>query len=267
MHFTVGQKKRVTHIKKEKGSTLILLTTECKSDASQQTFSFHDEEDSGSSPQTSHCTQTTSHSNKIDRSKTNQVKMECEEKKIKVCGEILLSDNKLKIMKRSPSWQFKKGQMGLKKTNKKKEKLFVWNRALSLSLSPAPCRGRRETMVWCLVKDCGRKMDWYRWGSSSQQRKESDVGVFTCCSQSPAEVLADCILQGAPGSRSHRAAVGERGHWVPLSTSAGVCLQRRGNVSHSERAEIKPPGRRSSTPLNSTSKRSMQLNAVRDFFF
>lgn len=72
MHFTVGQKKLVTHIKKEKGSTLILLTTECKSDASQQTFSFRDEEDSGSSPQTSHCTQTTSHSNKIDRSKTNQ---------------------------------------------------------------------------------------------------------------------------------------------------------------------------------------------------
>lgn len=65
------------------------------------------------------------------------------------------------------------------------------------------------------------------WCSSSLQRRESGVGVFTCCSQSPAEVLADCILQGEPGSRSRRAAVGAQGRWVPLSASAGVCLQRR----------------------------------------
>lgn len=78
MHFTAGQKKLVTHIKKEKGSTLILLTTECKSDASQQTFSFRNKENSGSSPQTSNCTQTTSLLNKRDRRETKQVKMECE---------------------------------------------------------------------------------------------------------------------------------------------------------------------------------------------
>lgn len=134
MHFTVGQKKLVTHIKKEKGSTLILLTTECKSDASQQTFSFCDEEDSGSSPQTSHCTQTTSHSNKIDSKLT---KLRWNVRKTKVCGEILFSDNKLKIMKLSPSWQFKKGGRGLKKKKKTRKTVCLHSLCLSCPLQGA----------------------------------------------------------------------------------------------------------------------------------
>lgn len=114
------------------------------------------------------------------------------------------------------------------------------------TLSAAPCRGRRETiMVWCLVKDCGRKMDG--WCSSSLQCGESGVGVFTCRSRSQAEVPADCILQGAPGSRSRTAAEGARGRWGPLSASAGVCLQPEstGNLSHGDHIELKRPGRTS----------------------
>lgn len=80
------------------------------------------------------------------------------------------------------------------------------------------------------MKDCRKKMDG--WCSSSLQCGESGVRVFTCRSQSLAEVPADCILQGAPGSRSHRAAEGALGHWGQLSASAGVCLQHR---EHRER--------------------------------
>lgn len=49
-------------------------------------------------------------------------------------------------------------------------------------------------------------------------------GVFTCRSQSLAELLADCILQ-VPDSRSRKLAEEPQVRWGLLSASAGVCLQ------------------------------------------
>lgn len=43
-------------------------------------------------------------------------------RKIKICGEIIFSDNKLKIIKLSPSWQSKKGRRGFKKKKSKEKK-------------------------------------------------------------------------------------------------------------------------------------------------
>lgn len=49
MHFTVGQKKLLTHIKRKRFYINSFLTTECKSDASQQTFFFKLEKRTSSS--------------------------------------------------------------------------------------------------------------------------------------------------------------------------------------------------------------------------
>lgn len=62
-------------------------------------------------------------------------------------------------------------------------------------------------------------------GSSSLHVQRERVGVFTCHSQSLAEVLADRILQ-VPDSRSRKLAEGPRVRWGPLSASTGVCLQK-----------------------------------------
>lgn len=64
--------------------------------------------------------------------------MECEKKKkIKVCVEILFSENKLKTMKLSPSWQFKKGSRGLKKQQQKKKRVCLHSLSLSCPLQGA----------------------------------------------------------------------------------------------------------------------------------
>lgn len=55
-------------------------------------------------------------------------------------------------------------------------------------------------------------------------RGSSRGGVFTCCSQSLAEVQADRTRQ-EPGSHSRKVAGGPRVRWGLLSTSAEVCLR------------------------------------------
>lgn len=81
---------------------------------------------------------------------------------------------------------------------------------------------------WILAPACM----WREW------RDGGGGGVFTCCSRSPAELLADCILQ-VPGTRSRRLAEGPLGRWDLLSASAGVCLQHTHTLTYFHLAKKK----------------------------
>lgn len=59
---------------------------------------------------------------------------------------------------------------------------------------------------------------------------EGGGGVFTCRSQSLAELQVGHILLG-PDSRSHKLAEGAQVRWGPLSASAGVFLQQTRRLS------------------------------------